>query len=275
MSARADASPARALAWLYCPPAQRALLGALFSLEAEIRTGVDGSLAHEVAHTRLNWWREECARLAAGTPQHPLTRELAAAGAALERELLGGVAGLVDVASWDLAQATFGTRRELKAYCERWSVALVLPWAHSAVPAIATAHVLPLGSALKELELLRTVQPDARAGRVRVPLDELERAGILPAALTAATPGEPLRALLSSAHARAQLELAQAAAALTPLEQPPLRALLVWAQMALISSRRASESLPRPTLAGDHPAPLDGWRAWRAARRAATGRLHL
>ncbi len=198
MSARAEASPARALAWLYCPPAQRAVLGALLAIEAEVRAGVDAPLEHEVAHTRLNWWREECVRLADGSALHPLCRELAAGCAASDRALLAGVGGLVDLARWDLAQATFGSRRELTAYCERWSTALILPWARCAVPGIAAAHVLPVGSALKELELLRSLLPDARAGRVRLPLDELERAGLTPQALTAGTPGEPLRALLAA-----------------------------------------------------------------------------
>src|SRR2546430_4115889 len=36
-----------------------------------------------------------------------------------------GLAGLVDIAVWDLAAATFGTRRELEGYCERWSAAMI------------------------------------------------------------------------------------------------------------------------------------------------------
>ena len=83
--------------------------------------------------------------------------------------------------------------------------------------------------------------------------------------LTASPAGEALRSLLAATHERARLALGEAAAAVTPRHQPPLRALLVWAHLAVIASRRVSDGLPRAALAGDHPAPLDGWRAWRAA----------
>ena len=113
-------------------------------------------------------------------PAHRSTRSpvsFAAAFLAASEASLAGVGGLVDRAAWDLAQASFGTRGELEAYCERWSTALIWPWARCAVPGIAPAQLLPLGSAHQEHELLRTARADARAGRVRVPLDELERAG--------------------------------------------------------------------------------------------------
>jgi hypothetical protein len=49
--------------------------------------------------------------------------------------------------------------------------------------------------------------------------------------------------------------------------------LLVWAPLASVHSQRLAAALPRATSPGDHHAPLDGGRAWRAARQAAAGRL--
>jgi phytoene synthase len=248
------------------------VLEALLGVEAEIRAALKRGLEHEVAHARLAWWREECARLSSGTPVHPLTRALGAHFEGTSREALAGLGGLVDLARWDLAQATFGSRRELSGYCERWSAALIVPCAHAALPA-APAGALALGAALKELELLSALAPDAQAGRVRLPLDELEAAAIAPQELAAATAGPALARLLGETHGRARRALV--AATFTPEAQPAQRALLVWARMSVLSSRRAARALPRLAPPGDHQQPLDGLIAWRIARRAARGRLSV
>jgi 15-cis-phytoene synthase len=270
MSARADPATPRALARLYCPPAQAPVLAALLEIEAEIRAALKSGLEHEVAHARLAFWREECARLTAGAPQHPLTRALAAHFAGDAREVLAPLSGLVELATWDLAQATFASRRELAGYCERWSAALMVPLARAVLPD-TPAGTLAFGAALKELELLLSVSADARAGRVRLPLDELESAAVAPAALTAPAAGAPLAQLLGEAHERARRALVAATCA--PPAQPALRALLVWGRMSARLSCRAQAALPRLAAPGDHQRPLDGLIAWRIARRADRGRL--
>lgn len=270
MSARADTATPRALARLYCPPAQAPVLEALLGIEAEIRQALKRGLEHEVAHARLAWWREECARLVGGAPVHPLTRALAGHFGASGHEVLGGVGGLVDLATWDLASATFGSRRELHGYCQRWSAAFIVPLARAALPA-GPEGALAFGAALKELELLLDLGPDARAGRVRLPLDELEAAAIAPAELAGPAAGPALSALIGAAHASARGALA--AATFAPQEQPTQRALLVWGRMSGRLSQRAQDALPRLAHPGDHQRPLDGITAWRIARRADRGRL--
>jgi 15-cis-phytoene synthase len=271
MSAKADPTPARALARLYCPPAQAAVLDALLGIEAEIGAALKAGLEHEVAHARLAWWREECARLVAGVPVHPLTRALSARFAGAARASLEGIGGLVDLASWDLARATFASRRELTGYCERWSAALLLPLAWAALPSAAPADTLAFGAALRELELLLALSAEARAGRVRLALDELDAAAIAPAQLTAATADAPLARLIGEAHGRARRALL--AANFAPEAQPALRACLVWAGLSVRYSHRAQAALPELAGAGDHQRPLDGLIAWRIARRAARGRF--
>jgi 15-cis-phytoene synthase len=270
MSARADAATPRALARLYCPPAQAPVLAALLDIECEIRAALKAGLEHGVAHARLAFWREECARLTAGVPEHPLTRALAVHFAGSAREVLAPLSGLVDLATWDLAQATFGSRRELAGYCERWSAAVTGPLARAALAPVP-AGTLAFGAALKELELLLAVSADARAGRVRLALDELEAAAVAPADLTAAAAGAALAQLIAQAHARARGALS--AATFAPSAQPPLRALLVWGCMSARLSLRAQAALPRLAGPGDHQRPLDGLIAWRIARRADRGRL--
>lgn len=274
MAAGADGTPARALARLYCAPAQRAAFDALLGIEAEIGAGIDRSLDHEVAHARLGWWREELARLTAAAPVHPLTRALSA-GASASDGALAGITGLIDTGTWDLASATFDSRRELDAYCARWSAAVIAPLTRLALPGSRADLTAALGQSLRELELLNAITADARRGRLRLPLDELLAAGVAPEELSRPEFGAALSALLQQRHREVRRQLAQAAGALAPAEQRALRALLVWAAMTALQSRRVSAALPRATEPGDHGTALDGWRAWRTARAAQRGRLTL
>ena len=275
MSARPDPGPTRALAWLYSRDAQRAVLGALTGIEAEVAASIAPGLEHAVAHARLAWWREECRRAAAGSGEHPLTQQLQALFTGAERAALLGLRGFVDAATWDLASATFETRADLAAYCERWSAALVEPFAAFALKESGRAEVRTFGRALRELELLCVLAADARAGRVRIPLAELDAAGLAPGQLAHLPWTATLSELVRAAHQRARADLAHSANALPAGDQPALRALLVWAALALRRSRRTVAGLPQALPTGDHQAPLDGWRAWRAARRADAGRSML
>jgi 15-cis-phytoene synthase len=271
---RATPAPAatRAFAQLYCPPGQRALLTALLNLEAEIAASLRRGLDHQVAHGRLAFWREECVRCAAGDPAHPLTRELLAACGTHDRTALGGLAGLVDTATWDLAAATFESRRELTAYCERWAEAIVLPLARCAAPGLAPEVGRALGAALREIELLCALAVEAGLGRVRLPLDELEANGATPAQLARPPWAPALAARIAQRHRELRLALTAAGGALAAAERRSLRALLVWTALAAAHSRRAERRLPGALAAGEDHAPLDAWRAWRAARRADAGR---
>src|SRR4051794_31161113 len=109
MSSAHESYSARYFALLYSPASQHVVLDALFGIEREVSESLRPGLDHHVAHTRLQWWREECERAVNGHAEHPLTRALvdgltamspAADGTALP--LLTGLSGIVDVAVWDL-----------------------------------------------------------------------------------------------------------------------------------------------------------------------------
>ncbi|HYK99988.1 MAG TPA: squalene/phytoene synthase family protein [Steroidobacteraceae bacterium] len=274
-AARPDASAARTLAWLYAPGTQRPLLAALCAIEAEIGASLKAGLDHQIAHLRLEWWRAECARTAAGTPAHPATRAAVAALAGRDPQLLAGLTGLVDAAAWDLAAATFDTRLELTGYCERWAEAAIVPLARLAAPEVEATAARALGAALREGELLAHLARDARAGRLRLPLDELSAARVDAARLADPPWPAALVALLRERHARLRSALAAAVGSLPRSAQPALRALLVWAALAGAVSRRAERRLPGALAARDDHGALDGWRAWRAARRALAARFEL
>jgi len=172
------------------------------------------------------------------------------------------IAGFVDTAVWDLASATFETRKELTAYCERWAAAMFERW---------TA----LGAAIREIELLANLAPEAHAGRLRVPLDELERAGVDPKDLPKSPWPAPLTDLLRKRHVALRAALSQSVAGLTSEAQGSARGLMVWAALAWRMSVRAQRALPGMIAPNRYHAFADGWQAWRAARRAAAGTLRL
>jgi phytoene synthase len=265
MRGRTEVGGARIFACLYSPPAQRQLLEALCALEREIGASLAPGLDHQVAHTRLSWWREECQRCAAGAAAHPLTRQIAQLTSAPAR---AGLTGFADAATWDLAAATFESRRELTAYCERWSAAMIATWTQTAQPAADGAQLRTVGRLLRESELLLQLPADARAGRVRLPLDELERAHATAAQLAHPPWNEDLSQLLRARYGELRDALHSATAALCGRERGPLRGLVVWTSLAAAQLQRARSRLPDAPGPGGGQAFLDAFRAWRAARGA-------
>jgi 15-cis-phytoene synthase len=263
-----ELSATRSLVWLYSSIPQRLALTSLSAIEREIGASARAGLDHAVAHTRLDWWREECDRTAQGRPSHPLTRELLSVFAPSGAAALAELAGLVANAAWDLSRATFDTREELSAYCERWSAALISPLVRLAGPDVPPAAARGIGVGLQEIELLLALPADARAGRLRVPLDELARADLAPEVLARPPWPEELADLLRARHRELRAALGAALETLAPPSRKALRGLIVWATLACTASRRAEKRLPQASRLRDHHAPLDGWRAWRAARWA-------
>ena len=272
MPGRADSSAARALARLYTPPAQRAALTALCALEAEIGASLRPGLDHDVAHARLAWWHEECARAVDGRPAHPLTRELGALFGAVPGAPLAGIGGFVDTAVWDLAAATFESRRELTAYCERWSAALVQPLVRLGAPQVPDPQIRTLGVSLRESELLLALAADARRGRLRLPLDELERAGVAPESLAQPPWTAPLAGILRERYCTVRDALTGSIESLAPSARRAVPGIIVWAALTARHCQRAAQRLPQAPLRRDPQTLSDGWRAWRRARRAASGR---
>ena len=263
----------RYFAWLYAGERMQAILKALFGIESEINAALQPGLEHSVAHVRLSWWAEEAQRVRSGHALHPLTRALLA-----QRPVAAGpgpdVSGLVDLATWDLAGAIFETRAELAGYCDRWARAVPQLAAALAAPALAPVpgaeqFGLSLGVALCELDMLIRLEPAARLGRLRLPLDELTALGVMPDALGHSPWPAALCERLRVRHQELRLALQTSCALLqTPAQRLALRGLLVWAALLLQHSRRAEAALPRSWQRSRWDGISDALRAWRAARRA-------
>jgi len=143
---------ARYFAWLYGEPGARDGVAALLAIEHEIMTGARGELDHTVAHARLAWWQEECARLHAAQPLHP------AALAARDAFLAAGLPApdlrrLPEFAAAKLAYSSLGREATAEAAAQdaaRWTEALFLPL----VALSAAVGRVDTGTAAAELRAL-------------------------------------------------------------------------------------------------------------------------
>ncbi len=267
---------ARQFASLYSSPSERAVLEALFALESEISASLQSGLDHNVAHIRLQWWREELGRLAKGTPAHPLTRTLRTEFGDTCADTLTGLSGFVDIAVWDLAAATFETRRELTVYCERWAAAMMVPAAaHASGRSDDARSWLTLGAAVHELEMLANLAIEARAGRLRMPLDELDRAGVDPESLSAIPASPSLAALIGERHEALRSILTDTIGQMERSTQPALRGLLVWVAITWRHSRYIQSALPDVYAPRRFDGLANAWHAWRAARHAMAGAMRI
>jgi phytoene/squalene synthetase len=136
-----------------------------------------------------------------------------------------------------------------------------------AAPAAPAAHIKALGVNLREIELLFALGVDARLGRLRLPLDELEAARVAPECLARPPWPHALTELLSRRHRELRTALTDTVDTLPAEARRALRGLIVWVTLDCTASVRAAARLPGESRPRDHHGPLDGWRAWRAARR--------
>jgi phytoene synthase len=162
---------------LYAPENKREQLLALYVIDAEIRESAQ-SANHDVAHTRLQWWRAEIDRLVNGSPQHPAMRVLN--DSLGERTSFAKLHETIVAADLDLARMTYSNMAELRAYSSRSGGAiqelaaaqLVAPLPlDEAVRAIANR----IGIGVRQSEMLRDLRQDAYAGRVYLPQERLTR----------------------------------------------------------------------------------------------------
>lgn len=255
---------------LFTPAAERSMLSALYVIDTELRDSALGS--HDVAHARLQWWREEIDRLVAGNPQHPATRLLARSRAnsgvdfdALQETVLA--------AAMDLACATFETEAELGQYLRNSGGVLFEIAARCLFTGTLSEQALfaaqQCGQLVRQTEVLRDLRRDLPQGRLYFPLAALDEANIDHEILNQTTWPEAFTQLLQTRSHQQLIEFRAALDALTHAERAALRPLIVLAQL----HARLLERMVRAGFAQSNTRvelhPFDKlWTAWRAARTA-------
>ena len=190
----------RYFALLYAPPERRDAIAALFVIDSELRESARNA-NHDVAHTRLQWWRAEIDRLANRNSQHPATRLLQSQHGA-DSTVFAKLHELVAAADMDLARMTYNNAQELRAYCARSAGALMETIASQLAPntidAATSSVINRLGTGIREVEIVRDLRQDAHEGRVYLPVEEMDRLNIRQQDLDRPQTSEPVRTALES-----------------------------------------------------------------------------
>jgi 15-cis-phytoene synthase len=252
---------------LYAPEDRRDRLCALYVIDAEIRESAQ-SANHDVAHTRLQWWRAEIDRLVNANPQHPATRLLNDNGAT-DRALFAKLHETLVAADMDLARMTYSNMGELRAYCSRSGGAIQELMAAQLLAPLpldettrATANRIGIG--VRQSEILRDLRQDAYAGRVYLPQDQLTRHNVTLEDLQSREVVPRLKSALREYREAVREELRAALASVTA----PLRPLRVLGALHLrLLDRIAARDFDVATSRIDLGPIEKPWTAWRAARR--------
>lgn len=254
---------------LYSPEDRREIVLALYVIEAEIRESAK-SASHDVAHTRLTWWRAETDRLVNGNPQHPATR-LLLERAPGDRSAFSKLHEVLAAADMDLARMTFSNQQELRAYCSRSGGAvqelvasqLVAP---ETLDEAARAAANKLGVGIRLTEVVRDLRQDAYDGNVYLPLELLDTHELKTEHLRAREVDPKLKDALRSVRNTAIAELDLPARGRQTQWLRPVYVLAALHRKLLdrIAARNYDVATERIELG-----PLQKpWTAWRAARKA-------
>ncbi|MEW6413990.1 MAG: presqualene diphosphate synthase HpnD [Pseudomonadota bacterium] len=194
--------------FVFLPPETRRAITAFYALCRELDDVVDECREPMVAEAKLDWWRAEIARFAAGMPEHPATRALADTpqGRAIPAALLQEV---VDGMAMDLGQRRYPDFKSLHLYCYRVAgvvgeiAASIFGGERGEHDREVRRYAHALGLAFQLTNIIRDVGEDARRGRIYLPQDELARFGVAEADLLAGRDTPAFQALMDFQYARA------------------------------------------------------------------------
>jgi phytoene synthase len=251
---------------LYAPENKREQLLALYVIDAEIRESAQ-SANHDVAHTRLQWWRAEIDRLVNGGPQHPAMRLLN--DSLGERTSFAKLHETIVAADMDLARMTYSNMGELRAYASRSGGAIQELAAAQLVAPLpldeavrATANRIGVG--VRQSEMLRDLRQDAYAGRVYLPQERLTRHKVTLEDIRGREVAPHLKAALREFKDAVNEELRSALAS-TPATLRPLAVLGALHRRLL--DRIAAQDFNVATSRIDLGPIEKPWVAWRTARK--------
>ena len=255
---------------LYTPPEKREALTALYVIDAEIRESAQ-SANHDVAHTRLQWWRQEVDRLTNGNPQHPATRILRSSS--MPAKGFARLHELIVAADMDLARMTYLDMNELRAYSARSGGAVA-----ELIAALLLGPVLledsvratsnRIGANIRQTEMLRDARQDAYEGRLYIPLDELEKDQIKLEDIRGRQVSAGVKTMLARFCASIAADLDAAMTSFPAHMRSHLRPLLVLAALHRRLLHRIARRDYQIASERIELGPLEKpWVAWRAARK--------
>jgi phytoene synthase len=258
----------RYFAVLFAEPAMRPLLHSFYAFEAELRDTI-ASATHDIAHTRLQWWRDELDLLAAGKARHPVTIALAPAIAQRPADL-ERLRELTMAAALDIARNTYQSWSELTAYCAKSAGGLqeVIAAALAAPGALGEPErrfAARLGALVRQTEMLRDFDYDVRRGLLYLPISVLTESGLDPRSVPAHPENLALAPVLAGWQKRVAAELASLPGELDARERSRQAHGLVLAALYGRLLGRIGHSGNTVAARADLPPLARLWTAWRTA----------
>jgi phytoene synthase len=201
--------------FLFLPPERRRAITALYAFCREVDDAVDDASDAQRAAVKLAWWRAEVANLAAGNPQHPVSKALLPfmAKFSISGEKLNEI---IDGMEMDLTQTRYLDWAGLERYCYR--VAGVVGILAAGIFGYRDARTLDyakrLGIAFQLTNIIRDVGEDARKNRIYLPMEDLKAHGVPASDILQGRETDAFRALMRFEAERAKAHYAQAMDAL-------------------------------------------------------------
>jgi len=220
------------------PADQRDALRAIQALHVELDNVLHTIVEPHVAKARLDWWREELGRVETGGATHPISRALTQARQRqelpleyLEQRLEGAI--------MDTRYTGYQTEQDLAFYLSQTGGALWQLFGLVLGLDRQTSRPLHrLGVADRRLRLLQYMGRDLAAGRIYLPAQRLEAAGVTPADLMLPDPPTTVQTLLEQEAGRLDTELATIASLLAKAGQTGHRRAL-WPARVILGIDRA------------------------------------
>jgi phytoene synthase len=220
--------------FIFLPSDTRRAITAFYAICRELDDVVDECHERAIAEAKLDWWREEIERFAAGNPEHPATRALhdTPRGRHTPASLL---LEIVDGMAMDLTHLRYPDFKSLNLYCYRVAgvvgeiAASLFGGERGEDDRAVRRYAHELGLAFQLTNIIRDVGEDARRGRIYLPQDELARFGVSEADLLNCLDTPGFQTLMQFQYERADACYERALAALPARERRNQRAGLVMA----------------------------------------------
>lgn len=254
--------------FLFLPPLKRQAMLALYAFCREVDDIVDECSDRHIARTKLNWWRDEVAKLFMHQGTHPVA--IALQDVVTQFNLTQSLfLDIIDGMEMDLDISRYPSWNELSLYCYRAAGAVGLLTVHilGFQDKQTLEYAKHLGTAVQLINIIRDVGEDARRGRIYLPLDELERYQIEPQSLLSGQADQRLTQCLALQAERARAYYQQALEVLPDRDRQSQSVGLIMAQiyLQLLSEIEKTEF----DVVGQHISltPLRKlWIAWRTYR---------
>jgi phytoene synthase len=219
--------------FLLLPPDLRRSMCALYAFLRHTDDLADEPGPPAEKRVQLDRWRSDLDATLDGRPAD--WPGLQALGDAVRRHAIPRkhLHDVIDGVVMDLEPQGYATFDDLYGYCYRVASAVGLSclhiWGYRSEGGRAEEMAEACGIALQLTNILRDVGEDARAGRIYIPREDLDRFGVDPADLAAARPGAGVRELFEFEGRRAREFYGKAAPLVrlvAPVGRPVLRAIV-------------------------------------------------